>query len=82
MYKIKFAFSVLLTLLFAIVFYIGYTPIINIAEPSLWLYVFCVSIIFSIILFIITYNEKIRFPIYISSSIAALAIILNLIVSM
>jgi len=77
MYKIKFAFSVLLTLLFAIVFYIGYTPIINIADPSLWLYVFCVSVTFSIILFIITYNEKIRFPMYISASIAALSIVCN-----
>lgn len=75
MYKVKFTFSALLTLIFAIVFYIGFSPTFNIADTNLWMYVFCIACMFASILFVMTYNENVRLPIYVSFAIAIIAAI-------
>lgn len=81
MYKIKFTFSALLTLIFAIVFYIGLSPTFNLGDTTLWMYIFCVACMFAAILFVMTYTENVRLPIYISFAIAIIAALVVILLS-
>lgn len=81
MYKKKFLFSAVVTAVFAILFYTRYRPVFDIANTQLWLYAFCTSLMFAAILFVVTYHETIRFPIYISAAIALLSAIITILLS-